>query len=213
MNEKINVLVLEDSPDYSRLLQEIFSEVGTTKIEFTETDCLDQALQCVRKQSFDVILLDLAVPDSQGIGTFGKMHAEASETPIVVLTGLDDEATALNAVHQGAQDYLVKGEISGGLLIRSLKYAIERKRAEKEKEKLYRELEKAHTQLNILHGLLPICSSCKSIRDDEGYWHDVEGYIESHSVAEFTHGVCPVCLKKALPLIHEKPRHKNSSLQ
>jgi hypothetical protein len=75
----------------------------------------------------------------------------------------------------------------------------ERKRMEEEREKLIRELQDALTNIQTLRGLLPICSYCKKIRDDKGYWNRIESYIEDHSGAEFTHGMCPECLKKYHP--------------
>jgi PAS domain S-box-containing protein len=75
----------------------------------------------------------------------------------------------------------------------------ERKRMEEEREKLIRELQDALANIKTLHGLLPICSYCKKIRDDKGYWNRIESYIQDHSGAEFTHGMCPECLKKHYP--------------
>ena len=75
----------------------------------------------------------------------------------------------------------------------------ERKQAEKEREKLVRELQKAMTEIKALKGILPICASCKKIRDDKGYWNQVEVYIRDHSEAEFSHGICPECKEKLYP--------------
>jgi len=72
----------------------------------------------------------------------------------------------------------------------------ERKQAEKEREKLVRELQKAMTEIKALKGILPICASCKKNRDDRGYWRQIEAYIRDHSEAEFSHGICPDCMKK-----------------
>jgi PAS domain S-box-containing protein len=98
------------------------------KLEYS--DSLSQGLECLSNQDFDVILLDLFLPDSQGFDTFTQLHDREREVPIVVTTGLNDETLALKAVQEGAQDYLVKGQITGELLVRSIRYAIERKRAE-----------------------------------------------------------------------------------
>lgn len=80
----------------------------------------------------------------------------------------------------------------------------ERIRAEREREKLIAELEDALTKIKTLSGLLPICSSCKKIRDDKGYWHALEEYIKEHSSAEFTHGICPECVEKLYPRLHKE---------
>jgi PAS domain S-box-containing protein len=90
-------------------------------------------------------------------------------------------------------------KIGGGRLFVFLRNITERKRIEEEREKLIRELQIALTNIKTLRGLLPICSYCKKIRDDKGYWNRIESYIEDHSGAEFTHGMCPECLKKHYP--------------
>ena len=81
----------------------------------------------------------------------------------------------------------------------ALRYAIERKQDEAEREQLIRELQNALTQVKTLSGLLPICSGCKKIRDDQGYWNRIETYISEHSGAQFSHGICPDCAKKYFP--------------
>jgi PAS domain S-box-containing protein len=75
----------------------------------------------------------------------------------------------------------------------------DRKRVEEEREKLIRELQQALAKIKTLHGLIPICASCKNVRDDDGYWHEVEAYIREHSTAEFSHSICPECRKKLYP--------------
>ncbi|MBD2102479.1 response regulator [Leptolyngbya sp. FACHB-261] len=126
----IHVLLIEDNPGDARLLQELLREVTSVQIELEPVDCLSKGLQRHNEASFDVILLDLSLPDSQGFHTFERLHTHAREIPIIVTTGLNDETLALRAVQEGAQDYLVKGQITGELLVRSIRYAIERKRAE-----------------------------------------------------------------------------------
>ena len=85
------------------------------------------------------------------------------------------------------------------LLQRSIRYAVQRNQVERRREELISELKVAIAKIRTLGGLLPICSSCKSIRDDEGYWNQLETYIGDHSDAEFSHGVCPQCLGKLYP--------------
>ena len=124
--------------------------------------------------------------------------------PIVVLTGHDDEETALEAVRQGAQDFIVKGEINDRLIVRALRYAIERAH-------LLHALREAMANLKTLHGLLPICACCKRIRDDAGYWQEVESYVGAHSQAEFSHSFCPKCLKEQIAQIEAYKKPSSSS--
>ena len=113
------------------------------------------------------------------------MKDEHPEVPVVILSGLDLESIALQAVRKGARDYLVKGQSDMGWLVRSIKYALERHRL--------------LAQIKTLLGLLLICSSCKKIQDDTGYWKEIEEYVKKHSEADFTHGVCPDFLNKLYP--------------
>jgi PAS domain S-box-containing protein len=128
--ELIKVLLVEDNPGDVFLLQELLKEVNTTKVELRPVERLSEALNLLAHDSFDVMLLDLSLPDSQGISTFLSANRQAKATPIIVLTGFDDETLALRAMQEGAQDYLVKGQVTGDLLVRSMRYAIERQRIE-----------------------------------------------------------------------------------
>lgn len=128
--EIIKVLLVEDNPGDVLLLQEFLKEVTTTRVELMPVEWLSQALNYLAKESFDVILLDLSLPDSQGLETFLRTHHQVKATPIIVLTGIDDETLAIRAMQEGAQDYLVKGQVTGDLLVRSMRYAIERQRAD-----------------------------------------------------------------------------------
>ncbi|MBU7585485.1 MAG: response regulator [Nostoc sp. TH1S01] len=128
--ELIKVLLVEDNPGDVFLLQELLKEVKSAKIELHPVEQLSAALNLLAHDSFDLMLLDLSLPDSQGIGTFLTATRQAKATPIIVLTGLDDETLALRAMQEGAQDYLVKGQVTGDLLVRSMRYAIERQRIE-----------------------------------------------------------------------------------
>jgi PAS domain S-box-containing protein len=137
----ITILLVEDNPGDVRLLQELLKEVSDASFVLTSVERLDGALAYLAKQSVDVVLLDLSLPDSQGLETFTKIHDRASATPIVVLTGLDRETLTQQVMQAGAQDYLVKGQVHGALLMRSMRYAIERKRAEEALRSVKDELE------------------------------------------------------------------------
>jgi PAS domain S-box-containing protein len=129
----LNILLVEDNPSDIRLLQEILREVGTTQYQITSAMTLAAAIDCLSigdSVPFDIILLDLSLPDSRDMASFLNLRRQAPHIPIVVLTGLDDETLAISAMQQGAQDYLVKGQVDRNLLRRSIRYAIERERAE-----------------------------------------------------------------------------------
>ncbi|MEH2154654.1 hybrid sensor histidine kinase/response regulator [Nostoc sp.] len=126
----IKVLLVEDNPGDVFLLQEFLKEVTTVVVDLMPVERLSEALNYLAKEIFDVILLDLSLPDSQGLETFVIAHVQAKATPIIVLTGIDDQTLAISAMQQGAQDYLVKGQVTGDLLVRSMRYAIERQRAD-----------------------------------------------------------------------------------
>lgn len=126
----IAILLVEDNAGDARLLQEFLGEVTSARFELTQADRLDDAIACLAQNRFDIVLLDLSLPDSQGLNTFLALHRQAPSLPIIVLTGLDDETLAMKAMYEGAQDYLPKGQVDGHLLGRSIRYAIERQRAE-----------------------------------------------------------------------------------
>lgn len=126
----IRVLVVEDNPADARLVYELLLETGVRRFETQFADRLGLALHRLQRESFDALLLDLSLPDAQGIESIAAVQAVASDLPILILTGLNDEDVALEAVSNGAQDYLVKGQSNTALLTRALRYAIERKRTE-----------------------------------------------------------------------------------
>ncbi len=127
--DRIQVLLVEDSPSDAQLLCEFLQDYPPQKFVTERAECLEEALRLVAARAFDVILLDLTLPDSTGLDTCTRMRHAAPYVPIVVLTGVDDETIALQAMHQGVEDYLVKGQIQGGTVGRATRYAVERSRA------------------------------------------------------------------------------------
>ena len=123
----IRILLVEDNPGDARLIKETLSDAAAGHFELICTERLEVALEHVGQHEFDVILLDLSLPDSSGLHTFERMHAQAPMIPTIVLTGIDVETLGTEAVQKGAQDYLVKGQVDTPLLVRSVRYAIERK--------------------------------------------------------------------------------------
>jgi diguanylate cyclase (GGDEF)-like protein/PAS domain S-box-containing protein len=156
MSEKsIRVLLLvEDNPGDARLLREMFNEQGSQNTELTHVKCISEAEKHLLTHAVDIIVLDLGLPDAQGVSAVRRTHKAAPHIPLVVLTGLDDEVMAAQALQEGAQDYLIKGEIDARSLLRSLRYAVERKIAE---EALFVEKERAQVTLNSI-GDAVICT-------------------------------------------------------
>jgi DNA-binding NtrC family response regulator len=206
MNRKnrINILLVEDNPADARLLQEALREAGNSHLQVRHVKRLQDFRKQARAGQLDVLLLDLSLPDSQGLETLIKAKEAAPHLAIVILTGNDDEELAVEAVRMGAQDYLFKGDTHGQLLSRSIYYAIERKKLEEEREQLISELQEALAHVKQLSGLLPICASCKSIRDDQGYWQQLERYLDNHAEVQFTHGICPSCAQKLYPNLFDE---------
>jgi PAS domain S-box-containing protein len=128
----LQVLLIEDNPGDAILLREMLLESAAIRFELVHVERLDQGLEQLARKQFDVILLDLSLPDSQGLSTLNQVYQRASTIPIVVLTGLDDEAVAVKAAQVGAQEYLIKDQINSRLVIHTLRYAIERKRVEQQ---------------------------------------------------------------------------------
>ena len=124
------ILLIEDNPGDARLVKESLAEAGASLFELVTVKDLARGFAHLAGHPVDAILLDLTLPDSAGFDTFTKVYEKAPQVPIILLTGMQDEEQASRAVQEGAQDYLVKGQVDGSLLVRSIRYAIERKRAE-----------------------------------------------------------------------------------
>jgi len=138
-SEIIRVLLVEDDPGDVRLVQEMLRGVGGSGFALDCVDHLEAGLKYLGQREVDVLLLDLGLPDARGFDTFLKAHSQAPRVPIIVLTGLGDESLGVRAVREGAQDYLLKGQLDGKLLERSICYAIERQRILAELEQRTRE--------------------------------------------------------------------------
>jgi diguanylate cyclase (GGDEF)-like protein len=128
--ELIRILLVEDNPADARLMAEYLADAGAARVDLQHADRISTALKILNEQAFDVILLDLSLPDGSGLDTVVRICAVDPQMPVIVLTGLENDALALAAVQAGAQDYLVKGQVNGFGIKRAIRYAIERKRLE-----------------------------------------------------------------------------------
>src|SRR5215467_8520117 len=126
----IKALLVEDNDVDAQLTQDLLSEWSSEEFKVSRVKTLGEGLTFLSRERFDAVLLDLSLPDAFGLPTVGQIHATSPTIPVVVLSGLSDQSLALQAVQQGAQDYLVKGQCHPELLARAVRYAIERKRTE-----------------------------------------------------------------------------------
>jgi diguanylate cyclase (GGDEF)-like protein/PAS domain S-box-containing protein len=156
MSKKIirALLLVEDNPGDARLIHEMFNDQGPHDTQLIRATTMSEAEKLLGECKFDIILLDVGLPDSQGLDAVRRAHAAAPRVPLVVLTGLDDESLAAQALQVGAQDYLIKGQIETRGLLRALRYAVERKSME---EALFVEKERAQVTLNCI-GDAVICT-------------------------------------------------------
>jgi two-component system cell cycle response regulator len=128
VEEVIEILLIEESSEYVQLLGETLNPPGAHRFTIIHADRLSSGLKYLAERTFAVILSDLALPDSSGYDTFSALHGQAADTPIIILTSLNDEQFAIRTVRGGAQDYLIKGQFRSSSLIRAIYYAIERQR-------------------------------------------------------------------------------------
>ena len=151
MNDKsTTALLIEDNEDDALIIREMLSRAKGDRFDLEWSNRLSTGLERLAEGGIDVVLLDLGLPDSQGLRTLSKVNAQAPEVPAVVMTGLADETLAVEAVRVGAQDYLTKGQVDGNLLARSLRHAIERHRMQAELEQRAQELQASETRLRTI---------------------------------------------------------------
>jgi len=201
--------VIDDSPDMRKLIQSILTTKGQTEV-LTAESARDAFRHLAIEDhesgdvAIDLILMDIMMSDMDGIRACQRIKAveRLREIPIIMVTGRTDSEDLRAAFAAGAMDYITKPLNSVELLARvssalALKRAIDiRKARERELVERHQQLEQALKEVKVLRGLIPICFSCKKIRDDQGYWHTIEAYIQAHSEVDFSHGLCPECMDK-----------------
>jgi DNA-binding response OmpR family regulator len=194
--DPIKVLMIEDNIADAALVREMLKEARAQRFDLCVEDRLASGIERLRQDRYDVVVLDLGLPDSQGLDSLRELYRQFPKVPILIMTGLTEEAAAIEAVREGAQDYLVKGATGGELFARNIRYAIERKQILDERDMLIVQLREAMANIKTLKGLVPICSYCKKIRNDDGFWEQLEAYVTEHTGALFSHGICVECAGK-----------------
>jgi DNA-binding response OmpR family regulator len=159
-----------------------------------------------------VIILDRVMPEMDGITLCRKIREIPTQDPpyIMILTIKDKIHDIAEGLDAGANDYLTK-PIAPAELSARLRVGIRLLDIQHSLNERIRQLEETHHRLCSLEGIIPICTKCKKIRTDEQAWEQLEKYVEEHSAARFSHGICPDCLTKTHPSIHIKPRHGTSA--
>ena len=194
--EKARILVVEDETivamDIANTLRKLGHEVTDT------VPSGEQAIASVKGNKPDLIFMDIGLKGGMdGIETAAQIRSQYS-IPVIFLTAFVDEKTLDRAKATVPAGYITKPFEENDLRI-AIEVGLYRAKLETEREALIKELQEAMSKIKTLSGLIPICAWCKKIRDDKGYWQTVEQYIEEHSQAEFTHGMCPECQKKYMP--------------
>ncbi len=209
----IRVLVVDDADEDREVCRRFLENCPVYDYKLEESETIEDGLKICRKRPPDCVLLDYRLPDGDGLEFLEKMSGDAGivPLPVVMMTGVGNEEVAVRAMKQGAMDYVVKGRMENEAFCRTVQVALEKaflmqtiRQQQDEKDILIAQLQEALDQVKTLKGIVPICASCKKIRDDKGYWQQVETYIQKHSDAEFSHGVCPDCLRKYYPEQAEK---------
>jgi DNA-binding NtrC family response regulator len=205
----IRVLLIEDEANDALLIGHELRRAGipfrTQRVETREEFVheLDSELP-------DVILSDHGLPKFDGFSALSIAKEKCPDVPFLFVTGSLGEEMIIETLKRGATDYVLKHRLSklAPAVARAMREAEERrkrKEAEAERERLIAELKEALAKVKTLSGLLPICSSCKNIRDDKGYWNRLEVYLQQHSDATLTHGICPDCARRLYPDIFSDP--------
>ncbi len=198
------LLVVDDDSVFRESVQRHLGK----EYDYLLAETLQAARLTLEEHTPDCVLLDHRLPDGEGIILVPEL-VEAM-IPAVLCTARGSESLAVQALQDGADDYLTKSDLRELDLRRAVNNAMERARLravvrerEREKDELIAQLKSALSDVETLRGLIPICASCKKVRDDGGYWSVVEEYVSKHTQASFTHSYCPACYEKELKNLAE----------
>ncbi|MBN2282185.1 MAG: response regulator [Candidatus Marinimicrobia bacterium] len=196
------ILMVDDVPKNLQVLGNILNKEGY-KISAALNG--EQALKILENAKPDLILLDVMMPGLSGFDVIKEIqkNEELAEIPVIFLTAKTEKEDVIQGIELGAVDYVTKPFNSIELLAR-VRNHLELKLSKDRLKKMNAELQKALREIKTLKGLVPICANCKKIRDDDGFWQEVEHYVAAHTEADFSHGICPDCMKELYPEVYEK---------
>lgn len=202
MAAPVNILVVEDDEHVSTVLEARLQSFGYDVCAIAKSG--PAAVRKAVDHNPDLVLMDILLEgDMNGVEAAELIHNQV-DVPIVFVTCLSDQALLERAVRANAYGYILKPYDNAELRY-TIEIALVKYRAAKEREQLIAKLEKALNEVKRLSGLLPICASCKKIRNEDGTWQQIEAYIHAHSEADFSHSICPECAKTLYPeLDHSK---------
>jgi len=200
---KIRIMVVEDEWVIADDIQKSLRNLGYTVSSAVATG--EEAIQKAEEDRPDIILMDIVLKGKMdGIEAAGNIQSRLN-IPVIYLTAYDNKAALERAKLTEPFGYMIK-PFQERELHTTIEMALYKHKSEKEKDKLIQKLRDALSKVKMLSGLIPICASCKKIRDDKGYWEHIELYIRDHSEADFTHSVCPDCSKKLYPDLQEEEK-------
>jgi AmiR/NasT family two-component response regulator len=205
VQKSLRVVIADDQESMSAIIRRQLVKIGHVVIGKATNG--KQAVEMTQLLQPDIVLMDIEMPVMDGLEAARLIH-EQSPRPVVLLTGHDDPEMVHKASQAGVGAYLIKPP-SAPEIERSIIIAVARFADLMELRRLNIELQLALDNVKALKGLLPMCASCKKIRDDKGYWEGVETYIKKHADVEFSHGLCPDCIARLYP--EYKPKKSSSS--
>lgn len=197
MSDKGTILVVDDTHSHLKLLTDVLVREG---YDVRPADSGELALASVAAKPPELVLLDIQMPGVDGFEVFRRLKAreESRDIPVIFISASTDVKQRVAGLRLGAVDYVSKPFVREELLARVATH-LELFRLRTRLAQQAVDLREALAKVKTLSGFIPICASCKKIRDDQGYWSQIESYISEHSDAEFSHGLCPECLEKYFP--------------
>ncbi len=194
----MRILIADDDNTCRELLAAVLRKTGYDVVE--ACDGVQAWAELQKPDAPRLVVLDWVMPEMDGVDVLRRVRGLPGERPpyILMLTAKAEKGAVIAGLEAGANDYLTKPYDPGELQAR---VAVGRRMVELQEALVDKnqELRRALTEIKTLRGILPICMNCKKIRDDRGYWNQVEVYVRDHTEADFSHGICPECMTKLYP--------------